>query len=64
MNEENNTLNIDRDKPIQAIKVHSYYAVDGQHFRYYCPVCHKLLQEEDNFCSICGQRLEKEPAAE
>lgn len=28
--------------------------------RYECPTCGKQIQEQDNYCSNCGQALEKE----
>lgn len=49
----------ERDICKPTTKVHRYWDSDGEHFFYYCPVCHTLLKEEDNFCSACGQRVKE-----
>lgn len=49
-------------KPIKTVTIEqeAFTAQEWERIDYNCPVCGKIVYEEDNFCRKCGEKLEWE----
>ena len=45
----------------KPMKKYFYKSIEG--FDYICPTCENIIQGKDNYCKVCGQRIDNQNIA-